>query len=296
VEACPDGTVVARSGAASSGQSHATTFPALVAATLGMRESLVRLIEGDTDEVPDGVGSFASRSAQVGGAALQRAATVLMDQARERAARRWGLRAEEVDWSAGALHSRQDSSVRMSLGELVQATGPLRVDDRLETDRAFPFGTHAAVVEVDPDLGAVRVLRLVAVDDCGVPIDPGVVAGQARGSVAQGIGQALYEAVPYDETGVPVLPNGLLDYLLPTFTEMPPMELRETVTPTPWTRLGAKGAGESGCIGTPPAIVNAVADALGITDPDLLQMPLTPDVVWRAAHAQEHAQKPERHR
>jgi carbon-monoxide dehydrogenase large subunit len=112
-----------------------------------------------------------------------------------------------------------------------------------------------------------------------------VVTGQARGSIAQGIGQALYEGVPYDETGAPVLPNGLLDYLLPTFTEMPPMDIRETTTPTPWTRLGAKGAGESGCIGTPPAIVNAVADALEITDPDLLRMPLTPDVVWRAAHA-----------
>ncbi|MGI8329173.1 xanthine dehydrogenase family protein molybdopterin-binding subunit [Actinomadura scrupuli] len=293
VEACPDGTVVARSGASSSGQSHATVFPALVAAALGMEASRVRLVEGDTDEVPDGVGSFASRSAQVGGAALRHAAETLIDRARERAARLWGLPVEEVAWSAGALHSRQDVSVRMSLGELVRATGPLRVDDRLETDRAFPFGSHAAVVEVDPDLGTVRVLRLVAVDDCGVPLDPRLVAGQARGSVAQGLGQALYEAVPYDETGVPALPNGLLDYLLPTFTEMPPLDLRETVTPTPWTSLGAKGAGESGCIGTPPAIVNAVADALEITDPGLLQMPLTPDVVWRAAHGRKHTRETE---
>jgi carbon-monoxide dehydrogenase large subunit len=285
VEVCPDGSVIARCGTASSGQSHETTFSSLVADTLGLDESRVTLIEGDTDEVATGVGSFASRSAQLGGAALQRAATTLIDRARELAAGLWRLPVDEVVWSDGTLSSRRDESVTLGLGELVRATGRLRVDDRFESQQAFPFGTHAAVVEVDPDLGTVRVLRLVAVDDCGVPISPMVVAGQARGSIAQGIGQALYEGVPYDEAGVPQLPNGLLDYLLPTFTEMPPMDLRETVTPTPWTRLGAKGAGESGCIGTPPALVNAVADALEITDPDLLQMPLTPDVVWRAAHA-----------
>jgi carbon-monoxide dehydrogenase large subunit len=287
VEACPDGMIVARCGTASSGQSHETIFPALVADALGLDPARVRLVEGDTDAVADGVGSFASRSAQVGGAALQRAAGTLIGRARERAARLWRLPADAVTWSGGTLSPRHatEGPAGMDLGELVRATGPLRVDERFDTDMAFPFGTHAAVVEVDSDLGTVTVLRLVAVDDCGTAIDPMVVAGQSRGSVAQGIGQALYEGVPYDETGVPMLPNGLLDYLLPTFTEMPPIELRETVTPTPWTPLGAKGAGESGCIGSPPAIVNAVADALEISDPDLLQMPLTPDVVWRAAHA-----------
>ncbi|WP_329424457.1 xanthine dehydrogenase family protein molybdopterin-binding subunit [Streptosporangium sp. NBC_01495] len=285
VEACPDGTVVARCGTASTGQSHETTFASLVATALGLDESRVRFVEGDTDELADGVGSYASRSAQVGGPALWRAATTLVDRARERAARLWRLPVDEVAWSGGVLSSRWDGSVTLDLGGLVAATGPLRVDDRFETDMAFPFGTHAAVVEVDPELGTVRILRLVGVDDCGVMLNPAAVAGQARGSIAQGIGQALYEGVPYDEAGVPMLPYGLLDYLLPTFTEMPPVEIRETTTPTPWTMLGAKGAGESGCIGAPPAIVNAVADALGVTDPDLLRMPLTPDVVWRAARA-----------
>jgi carbon-monoxide dehydrogenase large subunit len=112
-----------------------------------------------------------------------------------------------------------------------------------------------------------------------------VTRGQTIGSVAQGIGQALYEGVPYDENGVPSLPNGLLDYLLPTIAEIPPLDIVESVTPTPWTELGAKGAGESGCIGMPAAIVNAVADALDLGDPDLLQMPLTPDVVWRATRS-----------
>jgi carbon-monoxide dehydrogenase large subunit len=287
VEACPEGTVVARCGTSSSGQSHETTFSALVAATLGVDESRVRLIEGDTDEVAEGVGSFASRSAQLGGAALQRAATRLIDRARELAAGLWRLPVDDVIWSGGTLRSLGDEPMSMDLGELVRATGRLRVDDRFASPQAFPYGAHAAVVEVDPDLGTVRVLRLVAVDDCGMPLDSMVVAGQARGSIAQGIGQALYEGVPYDEAGEPLLPVGLLDYLLPTFAEMPPMDIKETVTPTPWTRLGAKGAGESGCIGTPPAIVNAVVDALRLTDPDLLQMPLTPDVVWRAAHATE---------
>lgn len=283
VEACSDGTVIARCGTASSGQSHETTFSSLVAATLGLDSSRVRFLEGDTDELADGVGSYASRSAQVGGSALHRAATTLIDLARERAARLWRLPLAEVLWSGGTLSSRRDAAITLELGELVRMTGPLRVDDRFETDMAFPFGTHAAVVEVDPELGTVRVLRLVAVDDCGVMLNPPAVAGQARGSIAQGIGQALYEGVPYDEAGVPLLPYGLLDYLLPTFAEMPPVEVTETSTPTPWTPLGAKGAGESGCIGTPAAIVNAVADALGVTDPDLLRMPLTPDVVWRAA-------------
>ncbi|MFC4529646.1 xanthine dehydrogenase family protein molybdopterin-binding subunit [Sphaerisporangium dianthi] len=285
VEACQDGTVVARCGACSSGQSHETTFSALVAATLGIEPARVRLIEGDTGEVPEGVGSFASRSAQIAGAALQQAARTLIDQARRRAATLWELPVHKVTWSDGTLRAAGASPAVTGLGELVRATGPLRVDERFEAGMAFPFGTHAAVVEVDVDLGTVRVLRLVAVDDCGVALDPAVVHGQSLGSAVQGIGQALYEGVPYDDAGLPVLPNGLLDYLLPTFAEVPPIDIAATRTPSPVTPLGAKGAGESGCIGTPPAIVNAVVDALRVADPGLLQMPLTPDVVWRAARA-----------
>ncbi|MFC7381034.1 xanthine dehydrogenase family protein molybdopterin-binding subunit [Sphaerisporangium rhizosphaerae] len=292
VEACPDGTVVARCGSAAGGQSHETTFSSLVADTLGLDPARVRLIEGDTGEVPEGVGSFASRSAQFAGAALQRAARTLIDQARQRAAALWELPVHKVSWSRGTLRAESDPPAAADLGELVKETGPLRVDDRFEGAMAFPFGAHAAVVEVDVDLGTVRVLRLVAVDDCGVAINPVAVHGQALGSAVQGIGQALYEGVPFDDAGVPVLPNGLLDYLLPTFAEVPPVDIAATTTPTPVTPLGAKGAGESGCIGTPPAIVNAVADALRLADPGLLQMPLTPDVVWRAARASENARRP----
>ncbi|SEE12206.1 carbon-monoxide dehydrogenase large subunit [Streptomyces misionensis] len=287
LEVQEDGTVTARCGAAPSGQGHETVFPALVAKVLGIPERQVRLVEGDTDEQPEGLGSFASRSAQVAGAMFEHAATLLIKEARTRAAELWGLPPEEVEWADGAVHAARDGSAATSLGDLVKATGPLRVEDRYEAGMAFPFGAHAAVTEVDPDLGTVKVLRLVAVDDCGVVLNPTVVRGQAFGSAVQGIGQALYEGMTFDD-GVPHLANGLLDYLLPTFTEIPPIDIKDTCTPSPSTPLGAKGAGESGCIGTPAAIVNAVADALQIADPDLLQMPLTPDSVWRAAHAPKH--------
>lgn len=174
----------------------------------------------------------------------------------------------------------------MDISELVKATGPLRVEDRFETGMAFPFGTHVAVAEVDPELGTVQLLKVVTVDDCGVVLNPDIVHAQAFGSALQGIGQALYEAIPYDDNGVPMLANGLLDYLLPTYTELPPIEVKDTCTPSPSSPLGARAAGESGCIG----LLGRGRQRRGrrtpaSTDCDLLQMPLTPDVVWRAARA-----------
>jgi carbon-monoxide dehydrogenase large subunit len=284
VAAAADGTVTARCGTMSTGQSHETTFGRLVADVLGVDPARVSLIEGDTAEVPDGIGSFASRSALLGGAALHAAAKAFIRLARERAAKLWGV--EDVSWSEGTLCA---AGREIGLGELVRETGELRADERFESDAAFPFGAYAAVVEVDPELGTVRVLRLVAVDDYGTVLNPMVVDGQTRGSVAQGLGQALYEGVPFDADGVPVLDNGLLDYLLPTIAEQPDLIMAETCTPTPTTPIGAKGAGEAGCIGVPPAVVNAVANALGVEDPALLTMPLTPDVVWRAAKAVRQA-------
>ncbi|MFF2142270.1 xanthine dehydrogenase family protein molybdopterin-binding subunit [Kitasatospora sp. NPDC058190] len=291
-EAHADGTVTVRCGAAPSGQGHETVFPALVAKVLGIAEERVRLVEGDTDEQPEGLGSFASRSAQVAGAMLQHVAAMLIEQARTRAAQLWGLLVDEVEWADGVVRAARDDSAVADLAELVKATGPLRVEDRFEAGMAFPFGAHVAVVEVDPELGTVRVLRLVAVDDCGVVLNPTVVRGQAFGSAVQGLGQALYEGMTFGEDGVPHLANGFLDYLLPTYSEIPPIEIKDTCTPSPGTPLGAKGAGESGCIGTPAAVVNAVTDALRPADPDLLQMPLTPDVVWRAARAPKFEEAP----
>ncbi|MEU7769023.1 xanthine dehydrogenase family protein molybdopterin-binding subunit [Nocardia sp. NPDC049190] len=285
IEAHPDGSVVAYCGTASSGQGHETVFPALVAEALGVDEARVRLVEGDTGEQPQGVGSFASRSAQMAGATLQHIATLLIDTARKRAAELWNLPITDVEWSHGTVHPTRGGSGAMDLAELVKATGPLRVDNRFDAEMAFPFGTHAAVTEVDPELGTVRILQVVAVDDCGVVLNPAIVHGQAFGSAVQGIGQALYEGFRFDDDGVPLLADGLLDYLLPTSAEIPPIAIEDTCTPSPTTPLGAKGAGEAGCIGTPAAIINAVADALQLADPDLLQMPLTPELIWRATRA-----------
>lgn len=293
VEAREDGTIIARCGAAPSGQSHETTFPALVAKILGVDETRVTLLEGDTDGQPAGLGSFASRSAQIDGAALQHACELLIAEARARAAKLWELPPEEVTWADGAVSPTTGEASVMDVAELAKVTGPLVVLDKFEGSMAYPFGSHAAVVEIDPELGTVNVLRLVTVDDCGVMLDPAVVEGQALGSAVQGIGQALYEGFAFGDDGVPQLSQGLLNYLVPTASEIPPITVKDTSTPSPATRLGAKGAGESGCIGTPAAIINAVADALRLADPGVLQMPLTPDVIWRAARAAEQQEQEE---
>jgi aerobic carbon-monoxide dehydrogenase large subunit len=278
VEACADGSFVALSGCCSTGQGHETSFPQVVASVLGVEPDRVRLIERDTAIVPQGIGSFASRSMQTGGAALHRAAGKLVDAARQRMAERWTVPVAEVAYAGGTLTAGPRSATMADLA----ADGVLRADEVYAPPDAFPFGAYAAVVEVDPELGDVTVLRLVAVDDYGVVVNPLIVDGQGRGSTVQGIGQALYEEVRYGPDGRPDT-RSLLDYLIPTLSELPPTRFAETTTPNPNTALGAKGAGEAGCIGAPPAIVNAVADALRLRDVDALQMPLTPYVCWSAA-------------
>lgn len=279
VEACADGTYVARSGSCSTGQGHETVFAQVVASALDVDLDAVRVIEADTDEVPDGVGSFASRSLQVGGSALHRAALGLIDRGRRRMAGICGVSDGDVSYDSGRLTAGATSR---TLAELVAETGPLRADDVFKPPQAFPFGCYVAVVEIDPELGNVEVLRLVAVDDYGVVVNPMVTTGQGLGSIAQGLGQALYEEVRHDETGRPTA-GTLLDYLLPTISETTDVTFIESHTPNPNVPLGAKGAGEAGCIATPPAVVNAVADALDLDDPAALQMPLTPETCWRAA-------------
>jgi carbon-monoxide dehydrogenase large subunit len=275
VEACPDGTFLAYSGCCSTGQGHETSFPEVVARVLEVEPERVRLIEADTAVVPRGIGSFASRSMQTGGAALHHAATGLIGEACRRMAAETG--AADVAYAAGRVTAGGRSR---TLAELA-VHRPLRADHDVDLPEAFPFGAYAAVVEVEPELGEVRVLRLVAVDDYGVVVNPLIVQGQGRGSAVQGLGQALYEQVTYDAEGRPEQ-RTLLDYLIPTLSEVPGIDFEETCTPNPNTPLGAKGAGEAGCIGVPPAIVNAVADALDLDDPGRLQMPLTPQAVWSA--------------
>ena len=290
VEVEADGNFLALSGTSSTGQSHETTFAQVVASALEVDVGRVRLVQADTGAVPQGVGTFGSRSMQDGGSALYRAALAVVDEARHRMAERCGAAVEEVGYLNGTLRAGEEA---LTLAELVDQTGPLRAEDVFEAPTAFPYGCYVAVVEVDPELGNVRVLRMVAVDDYGVVINPMVVEGQAYGSIAQGIGQALYEQMPYDAEGQP-LARSLLDYLLPTLSEMPPLQLEEMHTPNPNSPLGAKGAGEAGCIGTPPAIANAVADALELDDTQELQMPLTPEVCWTASRGRTGSEREER--
>jgi aerobic carbon-monoxide dehydrogenase large subunit len=214
----------------------------------------------------------------------------LIAEAKQRAAE---LAGGDADYANGVVSTGERS---WTLADLANASPePLRVEGVYDGPAAFPFGAYVAVVEVDRELGNVRVLRLVAVDDCGVAIDHQIVEDQTRGGIVQGLGQALYEEMPFDDEGRPQADN-LLDYLLPTIGELPPLTLDTTVTPNPNSALGAKGAGEAGCIGTPPAIVNAVIDALGPsatgtgtaeTDIGGVQMPLTPEACWLASGRQE---------
>lgn len=283
VEVTWTGEVVAHSGSTSTGQGHETVFPQVVAEVLGIDVDRVRLVERDTREVREGHGSFGSRSLQVGGGALWRAGETLIRLARERCAARWRVPTADVTYDSGQLRCGRETS---TLADVVQQTGPLRAEDVFTPPQAFPFGCYGAVVEVDRALGTVHVRQLVAVDDYGRVVNPLVVTGQTIGSIAQGLGQALYERAWYHPDGR-AGDRTMLDYLMPTAAEMPPLSLEETETLNPNQPFGAKGAGEAGCIGVPPAVLNAVADALDLDRPDLIDLPATPDRVWSLLHPDE---------
>jgi aerobic carbon-monoxide dehydrogenase large subunit len=283
IEISADGTVVARSGSTPQGQGHATVFAQIVASVFDVDLERVRVVQGDTDEVPVGVGTFGSRSTQVGGSALHVASTRVLDEARRRAARALEVAEEDLAYAEGRFTiAGTDRSV--DLAELA-ADGPLEASLEIAPPQAFPFGTYICVVEVDRETGEVDVTRLVVVDDCGVVVNPKSVAGQVRGSIVQGLGQALYEGLAYDDLGQPLF-SSLMDYSLPTMSEVPEIVVGDSVTPNPNVPLGTKGAGEAGCIGTPPAVVNAIVDALDGRD-EGLEMPLLPEKVWRALRSAE---------
>jgi len=273
----PDGTVVARSGATPQGQGHATAFAQVVASALDVELERVRVVQGDTDEVPVGMGTFGSRSMQVGGSSLHRASGDVLDQARERASTHLEVAEDDLRYGDGRFTVvGTDRSV--ALGELA-AEHALVASAEVGPPQAFPFGTYVATVELDRDTGDISLNKLVAVDDCGNLINPKLVEGQVVGSIMQGIGQALYEEVVFDTYGQPLM-SSLMDYSLPTVAELPELILDHTVTPNPNVPLGNKGAGEAGCIGTPPAVVNAIVDALGGRD-EGIDLPVTPEKVWR---------------
>jgi carbon-monoxide dehydrogenase large subunit len=283
----PDGSVVARTGSSSHGQGHETSFAQVVAESLGVPFESVRVLHGDTQETPTGGGTGGSRSLVVGGSALAKSAQGIKQQAIELAAGRFEVAVEDVAYVNGGVEVVGVPDRRLTLAQLAAAApSGLRQDvDFAAGGDAIPFGATVAVVSIDRDTGKVRLERLVAVDDCGTVVNPLIVDGQVSGGLAQGVGEALYERIQFGEDGQ-LLTGSLLEYAVPRASMLPDWELELVSTPSPNNPLGAKGIGESGCVSAPPAVVNAVLDALAplgfdpVATP--LDMPLTPEKVWRA--------------
>ena len=287
VEVRTDGSAVVTAGVMPTGQGHETSLSQVAAAELGLPLASVEVILGDTDRVPRGGGTYGSRSMQLGGSAVARSAAEVRRQARALAANLLEAAEEDiVQFGDGRFGVAGMPSRSLGWAELAQAAPvPLRsAGDFSQANQSFPFGCHVSVVSVDTETGEVRLLRHIAVDDCGRIINPKLAEGQVQGGIAQGVAQALFEEVLYDGEGNP-RSSSLLDYSLPTANELPVFETSHTITPTPLNPLGAKGIGESGTIGATAAVWNAVLDALAHLGIDHIDMPLTPDRVWAALDA-----------
>jgi carbon-monoxide dehydrogenase large subunit len=283
VDVRTDGTAVVRTGLAPHGQGHATALAMLVSDRLGIPLESVRLVHGDTDAVPRGRGTGGSRSLQVGGSAVHEAAGEVLERARSAAADLLEGAIDDVLLDAeGRFHVAGVPAVVRTWAEVAASVdGIVAEADFKPAAPTFPFGAHLAVVEVDMETGLVELLRLVAVDDAGRILNPLLVEGQVHGGLAQGVAQALFEEVLYDSDGNP-LTTTLIDYAFPSAADLPSFETLHTETPTPHNPLGAKGIGESGTIGSTPAVQNAVVDALAHLGVRHLDMPATPERVWRA--------------
>jgi len=293
IEVHEDGTVTATVGTSAHGQGHETSFAMIVAELLGVPMDAVRLIQSDTALVPRGSGTMGSRSLQIAGSALFEASEGVIAQAKQLAAHLLEADVADIVLDGGSFNVAGVPAAALSWAELAQAAHddsrrPPDMEPALavaldfnQGEATFPFGAHVAVVEVDLETGRVEQLRHIAVDDCGRIINPLLVAGQQHGGIAQGIAQALFEEVVYDLDGNP-LTASLMDYSIPSAAEFPSFEASNTVTPTPLNPLGAKGIGESGTVGSTPAVHNAVIDAVSHLGVRHIDMPLTPERVWRA--------------
>jgi carbon-monoxide dehydrogenase large subunit len=287
VEVHPDGTATIRVGTAGSGQGHATSFSMIVADRLGIPLESIKFVQSDTAQVPRGGGTVGSRSLQLGGSAISDAAKVVLDMGRELAAEL--LEADPADVvvnddgnlgvvgvPAQALPWSELAAASAARGETLAAA----VDFK-PPGATFPFGSHVSVVEVDLDTGKVTPIRHIAVDDAGRILNPLLVAGQQHGGIAQGMAQALWEHLAYDDDANPVT-GTFATYGIPSAAEVPSYEASNTETPTPYNPLGAKGIGESGTIGATPSVQNAVVDALSHLGVRHVDLPCTPERVWRA--------------
>jgi len=297
VEIHDDGSASVFAGTSVHGQGHHTAFAMLASEVLGIPMEKITLVNSDTDAVPRGAGTMGSRSLQTAGSAIHIASNEVLDRARKIAAHLLEAPAEDIVAGNGGVHVAGVPSKGLSWAELAVASrdaaklpaglDPATLRHELDFDgqnSTFPFGSHVSVVEVDVETGRVTMLRHIAVDDCGRILNPMLVAGQQHGGIAQGAAQALYEHVQYDGDGNPVTSN-LMDYAIPSAAELCSFETSNTQTDSPRNPLGAKGIGESGTIGSTPAIQNAVIDAVSHLGVSHIDMPCTAERVWSAIMA-----------
>jgi carbon-monoxide dehydrogenase large subunit len=294
----PTGTAILKLSVQTQGQGHETTFAQIVAEELGIQPEHVKVMHGDTDNTPYGLGTYASRSTPVSGAATAMVARRVREKATRIAAHLLEVAEEDVEFHRGVFSVKGAPDRTKTIQEVALAAYtnfPDGMEPGLEAvyyydppNLTFPFGTYAVAVEVDEETGEWKVRRVVAVDDCGVRINPMIVEGQIHGGLTEGFGIAAMELITFDEEGNCIGAN-FTDYLLPTAWETPRFELYETVTPSPHHPIGAKGVGESATVGSPAAYVNAVIDALRPLGVKNIDMPLTPARVWEAIQAAKAA-------
>jgi carbon-monoxide dehydrogenase large subunit len=289
----PTGKVLARLGVQSQGQGHETTFAQIIAEELGFPVADIKIEEGDTDTAPYGLGTYASRSTPVAGAATAIASRKIRDKARKIAAHLLEASEEDLEWEPGKFSVKGSPDRFKTIQEIAFAAytnhppgmeaGLEAVDYYDPPNLTFPFGSYICVVDIDKGTGQVHVRRFVAIDDCGNIINPMIVDGQIHGGLTMGLAPALYEQITYDELGNNQA-GTFMDYLLPTAVETPAWEVGKTTTPSPHHPIGAKGVGESATVGAPPAIANAVVDALWHLGVRNIDIPITPQKVWAILH------------
>ncbi|HEX3929428.1 MAG TPA: aerobic carbon-monoxide dehydrogenase large subunit [Nocardioides sp.] len=289
----PSGKAVVRLSVTTQGQGHETTFAQIVAEEIGIHPDDIDVIQGDTDNTPYGLGTYGSRSTPVSGAAAVLVARKIRDKARLIAAHMFEVAPHDLDWHQGTFSVRGVPGAEVTIQDIARrAHGPGGLPDGMEgaleaqisyspSNLTYPFGAYICVLDIDPGTAAVKVRRFIAVDDCGTRINEMIVEGQIQGGLTDGVGIALMEIVSFDKDGN-CLNASLMDYLIPTALEVPDWENGKTVTPSPHHPIGAKGVGESATVGSPPAIVNAVIDALEPYGVRHVDMPLTPSRVWEA--------------
>ncbi len=289
----PTGKVTARFGTKSQGQGHETTYAQIIAEELGIPVSDISIEEGDTDTAPYGLGTYASRSTPVAGAAGAMACRKIWNKAKKIAAHLLEVSEDDLEWEPGKFSVKgvpEKVSTIQDVGFAAYTNHPQGMEAGLEAvsyydppNLTFPFGSYICVVDIDSGTGEVKIRRFVAVDDCGNIINPMIVEGQIHGGLTMGFAPAMLEEISYDEEGN-MTGGSFMDYLVPTAVETPKWETDKTCTPSPHHPLGAKGVGESATVGAPPAIANAVVDALSHLGVRHLDIPITPEKVWRAIH------------